>query len=120
MTRFCKYLLKKGRITEAQFTRAKSQINILNLKTGLCAYAFGFLDQPHIRKIMDIQNRTGQKFGEIAIALGYLTEGQLRTIIRIQDKYRVTVEEALVMDGALTCEELDAERQLFQVAADGQ
>ena len=70
---FCEYLLKKGRITEDQLERARSQVDILNLKTGLCSYAFGFMDPPKIQKIIGMQRRTGQKFGDIAIALGYLT-----------------------------------------------
>src|SRR5213592_3854780 len=75
---FCEYLLKKGRITEDQLERARAQVDILNLKTGLCSYAFGFMDPPKIQKIIGMQRRTGQKFGDIAIALGYLTPEQLQ------------------------------------------
>ncbi len=111
---FCEYLLKKGRITEDQLERARSQVDILNLKTGLCSYAFGFMDPPEIQKIIGIQRRTGQKFGDIAIALGYLTPEQLHTILHIQEKYRLTLEDALLMDKALTRDQLQEEQELFQ------
>ena len=111
---FCEYLLKRGRITEDQLERARSQVDILNLKTGLCSYAFGFMDPPEIQKIIGIQRRTGQKFGDIAIALGYLTPEQLHTILHIQEKYRLTLEDALLMDKALTREQLQEEQELFQ------
>jgi hypothetical protein len=114
MTAFCTYLIKKGRITQSQLARAKSAAETINLKTGLCAYAFGFLEEPQIQKVLDIQRRTGQKFGIIAVALGYLTHGQLRSILRIQKKYRVAIEDLLVRQGALTLEDLTQERQLFE------
>jgi hypothetical protein len=114
MTAFCKYLIRKGRITESQFTRAKSKTETTNLKTGLCAYAFGFMEEHQIRNVLDIQDRTRQRFGTIAVTLGYLTQGQLRSILRIQRKHRVTVEDMLVRQGALTEAALIEERQLFQ------
>jgi len=113
MTNFCKYLIRKGRITEEQFARAKSRMKQNNLTTGLCAYAFGFMDDPQIRHVLGMQRRTGKKFGAIAVALGYLTEAQLRTVLRIQEKYLVTLEEMLVTEGARTVEELDEERRHF-------
>lgn len=114
MSRFCEYLLQKGRITESQYTHAKTQVDTMNLKTGLSAYAFGFLEESQIREITGIQQRTGQRFGEVAVARGYLTEGQLRTILRIQEKSRVTLEDALVMEGAITPADLEVERRLYE------
>jgi hypothetical protein len=116
MTGFCDWLLKKGRITELQFFRARSRCASLNLNTGNCAFAFGFITQDQIHRVLGIQKRTGQRFGEIAVALGYLTSGQVHTILRIQDKYRVTMEEALVRDGALTSEDMENERRQYQNA----
>jgi hypothetical protein len=114
MTAFCKYLLRKGRITELQLARAKSKTETTNLKTGLCAYAFGFMEEHQIRNVLDIQDRTRQRFGTIAVTLGYLTKGQLRSILRIQQKNRVTIEDMLVRQGALTEEVLIEERRLFE------
>ena len=114
MKDFCEYLLEKGRVTHDQFARAKSQVETLNLKMGMCAYAFGFISEAQIQKIIGIQRRTGRRFGEIAIAHGYLSQGQVQTILRIQDRYRVTIEDALVMDGALTPEQLEKEQRQFQ------
>jgi hypothetical protein len=114
MTAFCKYLIKKGRITETQFSRARSKTETTNLKTGQCAFAFGFMEEHQIRNVLDIQDRTRQRFGTIAVTLGYLTQGQLRSILRIQEKYRVTIEEMLVRQGALTQEALLQERELFE------
>jgi hypothetical protein len=113
---FCDYLLKKGRITELEFFRARSRCASLNLNTGSCAHAFGFIGRGAIERVLGIQKRTGQKFGEIAVALGLLTPGQVRTILRIQEKYRVNMEDALVRDGVLTTEELEKERELFENA----
>ncbi len=113
---FCDYLLAKGRITELQLFRARSKCATLNLNTGHCAFAFGFVSRGQIQNILGIQQRTGQRFGEIAIALGYMTSGQVHTILRLQSKYRVTMEEALVRDGVLTAEDLDTERRLFEDA----
>ncbi len=115
MSSFCEYLLKKGIVTELQLFRARSKCATLNLNTGHCAYAFGFINRTQIQRILGIQQRTGQKFGEVAVALGYLTPGQVRTILRLQEKYHVTMEEVLVRDGALTQEDLDKERQLFEL-----
>ena len=114
MTAFCKYLIKKGRITETQFVRARAKTETTNLKTGRCAFAFGFMEEHQIRNVLDIQDRSRQRFGTIAVTLGYLTQGQLRSILRIQEKYRVTIEEMLVRQGALTQEELLQERELFE------
>ena len=115
MASFCEYLLCKGRITGEQLARARSQQESVNLPTGGCAYAFGFMDQAQIRRVLGIQHRTGQRFGEVAVALGFLSDGQLRTILRIQEKYRVTLEEALVNEGALTRDDLDAERRSYEL-----
>src|SRR4030095_1775963 len=104
MTAFCKYLIRKGRISASQFARAKSKTETTHLKTGLCAFAFGFMEEHQIRNVLDIQDRTRQRFGTIAVTLGYLTQGQLRSILRIQEKYRVTIEEMLVRPGAWTRE----------------
>ena len=113
MSAFCEHLVKKGRITASQLALVTDRAQNLNLKTGLCAYAFGFLQESHIRKILAIQNRTGQRFGEIAIALGILNQGQLNTILRIQKKYHVAAEEVLIMEGILSREEFDAEMRDF-------
>jgi hypothetical protein len=113
---FVDYLKEKGRITGSQLLQAKARLNAANLKTGLCAYAFGFIDRTHIDKIMGMQQRTGLKFGDIAVALGCLTQGQVHTILRLKEKYRVTLEEALVMDGFLTSQELEEELRLFHSA----
>ncbi len=107
---FCEYLLGKGRITELQLFRARSKCATLNLDTGHCAFAFGFVSRAQIQNILGIRQRTGQRFGEIAVALGYMTPGQVHTVLRLQSKYRVTMEEALVRDGALTAEDIEAER----------
>ena len=117
MKEFCEYLLEKGCVTQNQFVRAKSEVDANNLKMGLCAYAFGFITESKINKIIGIQRRTGQRFGDIAIALSYLSPGQLQTILRIQNKYRVTLEDALVMDGVLTPEQLEKEHRLFQAGS---
>ncbi len=114
MKNFGEFLLEKGRVSRDQFARAKSQVETLNLKMGLCAYAFGFITEPQIQKIIGIQRRTGQRFGDIATALGFLSQVQLQTILRIQDKYRITIEDALVMDGAITQEQVEREQRLFQ------
>ncbi len=114
MSGFCDYLLKKGRITELQLFRARSKCTTLNLNTGSCAYAFGFVSRGQVQNILGIQQRTGQRFGDVAVALGYLTAGQVQTILRLQSKYRVTMEEILIRDGALTAEDLEAERRQYE------
>jgi hypothetical protein len=113
MSGFCDYLLKKGRITELQLFRARSKCASLNLNTGHCAFAFGFISRGQIQNILGIQQRTGQRFGEIAVALGYLTSGQVQTILKLQSKYHLTMEDALVREGAMTREDLESERQLY-------
>jgi hypothetical protein len=119
MATFCDYLLRKGRITSPQLARARSQTNSVNLPTGGCAYAFGFMDQGQIRRVLGIQHRTGQRFGEVAVALGYLSGGQLHTVLRIQEKHRVSLEDALVDEGALTREEMESERRSFESGRTG-
>jgi hypothetical protein len=116
MSSFCRYLLQKGLITAEQLSRAQAKYDSLNLPIGHCAYAFGFMNEPHIRKVLAIQQRTRQRFGEIAVSLGYLTAGQLRTVLRIQEKYRVSLEDLLVQDGALSAAELKRQRELFDAA----
>jgi len=116
MATFYEYLLTKGRISGSQLQQAKSRSKSVNLATGDCAYAFGFLERDDIPRILAIQRRTRQRFGEIAVALDLLTDGQLQTVLRIQSKYRMTVEEALVDDGVLTRQEIDEELRRF---ADG-
>ena len=117
MATFCEYLVGKGRITTTQLARAQAETDALNLALGQCAYAFGFLDETNIIRILGIQRRTGQRFGEIAIALGYLTKGQVGTLLKLQHKYRLPLEEALVNDGALSREDLEAERRAFDSVA---
>jgi hypothetical protein len=119
MSGFCDYLLKKGRITELQLFRARSKCASLNLNTGHCAYAFGFISRGQIQNILGVQQRTGQRFGEIAVALGYLTAGQVQTILKLQSKYRVTMEEILVRDGALSADDLESERLLYCAESGG-
>ena len=119
MATFCEYLLRKGRITGPQLARARSQATSVNLPTGGCAYAFGFMDQGQIRRVLGIQHHTGQRFGEVAVALGFLSAGQLRTVLRIQDKHRVTLEDALIDEGALTREEMESERRSFERGGTG-
>ena len=116
MSGLCEYLLKKGRITELQLFRARSKCATVNLKTGQCAYAFGFIDRDQIGTVLGIQQRTGQKFGDIAVALGHLAPGQLHTILTLQQKYRVSPEDMLVREGALSREDLDRERQVFELS----
>jgi hypothetical protein len=72
------------------------------------------MEEHQIRNVLDIQDRTRQRFGTIAVTLGYLTQGQLRSILRIQRKHRITVEEMLVKQGALTEAALIEERHLFE------
>ena len=55
MASFCEYLLCKGRITGEQLARARSQQESVNLPTGGCAYAFGFMDQTQIRRVLGIR-----------------------------------------------------------------
>lgn len=116
MAGFCEYLVGKGRITATQLARAKAETDALNLVLGQCAYAFGFLEEMNIVRILGIQRHTGQRFGEIAVALGYLSKGQLQTLLKLQHKYRIPLEEALVNDGALSREDLEAERHAFETA----
>jgi hypothetical protein len=113
MPSFCEYLVTKGRISTRQLAQAQSRTNSVNLATGDCGFAFGFLERVDILRILAIQKRTHQKFGEIAVGLGLLTDGQLHTILRIQSRYRMTLEEALVDDGVMTRQEIDEEKRRF-------
>jgi len=114
MRGFPDYLVQKRLITEAEREHALAMMGELNLRTGLCAYAFGFLDEKQIQGILNVQRKTGAKFGEIAIGMGHLQQGQLATILRMQDKYRVEFEDILEMEGILPREVIDSEFRVFQ------
>lgn len=116
MQQFSEYLRRQGLVSHAQLETAQAKLETLNLKTGLCGLAFGFLEEPQIRRILTIQRRTGDRFGEIALARGWLTRDQLDTILRIQEKYRITLTDVLVMEGMLTRDQLAEEERLFMTS----
>ncbi len=115
MKLFGRYLLEKGTITRLDIIRARELQRKHNKSFFDIVFEKSYIKKEDIAKIQTIQEETNKPFEEIAVDEGIITAHMRDEIIDEIEKNHIYFGEALVINGAISKEELIKELKEFNL-----
>ena len=100
---FGEYLVEKGVIGQEQRDDALAIQGAVNHKLGILATMDEILTVTQVFTILDEQRRSGKPFGQVACELNLIDEEHLERLLDKQNKLRLRVGEILVGLGYMEC-----------------
>ncbi len=100
-TFFGQYLLRTGRVTEAQLAEALAFQDVRNRRLGAWAVERGLLTEEQTRELHNIQRHQDRLFGQLAVERGHLDAGMLTELLTLQSVGHMFLGEALITLGHL-------------------
>lgn len=104
--RFGEYLVLKKLVKEDEVTSAlEAQRQSIPL-IGSLAVSMGYMTKMDNLKILMIQNKTEERYGDIAVDKNYLTREQVEELFRIRGSETTPLGKMLVRQGSISREKL--------------
>jgi CRP-like cAMP-binding protein len=110
---FEQHLVKKGLLTEEDFTSVLLDCKYDNQSFCKTAVELGLISVRDFFKIYSIQSNTDHSIEEIALKKGFLTQDQVKAIHDRLDEINVSPIEQLIRAKKITSEKVEAERAEF-------
>ncbi|MEK6693537.1 MAG: hypothetical protein AABY44_08955 [Nitrospirota bacterium] len=115
MKLFGRYLLEKGKITRIDIIRARELQRMHNKSFFEIVLEKGFMKKEDIARVQTIQEETNKPFEDIAVHEGIITSLMRDKIIDEMERNHMYFGEALVINGAISKEELIKELKEFNL-----
>lgn len=111
---FGDYLVKSGRLSEAQLQTVYESLQKVRVKLGLIAVSEKLLTPQQADEVNRLQAVVDKRFGDIAVEKGYLTEAQVVRLLGLQGNAYLTFIQAIADNGFMYLEEIESSLAEFQ------
>lgn len=111
---FGDYLVKSGRLSEAQLQTVYESLQKVRVKLGLIAVSEKLLTPQQADEVNRLQAVVDKRFGDIAVEKGYLTEAQVVRLLGLQGNAYLTFIQAIADNGFMYLEEIESALAEFQ------
>ncbi len=110
------YLVKEGKLTEAQLETVYETMRKVRVKLGLIAVSEKLMTIEQSDEINRLQAIMDKRFGDIAVEKGYLTDEQVTRLLGLQGNQYLSFVQAVVDNEFLSVEEVTQALNNYQNA----
>ncbi len=104
---FGRYLLEKGKLSDAQLAQAYQVQESKRAKLGVIAVTEKLMTVAQAEEINALQAMMDKRFGDLAVERGYLSNIQVGRLLSLQEDEFLTFTSAIVERGFMSLEELN-------------
>ncbi len=111
---FGDYLVKAGKLSEAQLQTVFDCQKKVRVKLGLIAVSEKLMTPQQSDELNRLQAVVDKRFGDLAIEKGYLTEAQVSRLLGLQGNAYMTFIQAIADNGFMSLDEIEASLADYQ------
>ncbi len=111
---FGDYLVKKGSMSESDFSHCMDYMKANRVKLGLIAESEGLLTREQTNELNQLQAQTDKRFGDLAVEKGYLTPSDVTKLLGMQGSPYLMFIQALLENQILDNDRIQEELEDFQ------
>ncbi len=104
---FGSYLVKEGKLTEAQLETVYETMRKVRVKLGLIAVSEKLMTTEQSDEINRLQAIMDKRFGDLAVEKGYLTADQVTRLLGLQGNQYLSFVQAIVDNDFLSMDEIN-------------
>lgn len=108
------FLVKTGKMTNAQLEEIVEKMDKVRVKLGLIAVEEGMMTMEQADEVNRLQSTMDKRFGDIAVEKGYLTDEQIGNLLKAQGNTYLAFAQVLVDAGVIKMEEIDCVLEDFR------
>jgi len=101
------YLVRKGKLTDAQLTTVLETMRKVRVKLGLIAVSEKLMTTEQSDEVNRLQAIMDKRFGDIAVEKGYLTEEQVTRLLGLQGNQYLSFVQSIVDNDFLSVEDIE-------------
>lgn len=111
---FGDYLVKTGKLSDAQLQTVFECQKKVRVKLGLIAVAEKLMTPQQSDELNRLQAVVDKRFGDLAVEKGYLSEAQVSKLLSLQGNAYLTFIQAIADNGYMTLDDIEASLAEFQ------
>ena len=111
---FGAYLVKEGKLTEAQLETVFETMRKVRVKLGLIAVSEKLMTTQQSDEVNRLQAIVDKRFGDIAVEKGYLTEEQVSRLLGLQGNQYLSFVQSIVDNDFMQMDDIESALAAYQ------